>query len=43
MNEAPEQGGEKYVRCEGCGRELLSKYGGQAKLPHADDCAHAEE
>lgn len=27
------QGGEPFVRCEGCGRELLVAYGGREKLP----------
>lgn len=40
--EPADQGGEKYVRCEGCGRELLSKYGGRRKLSHREDCAHAD-
>lgn len=39
---APKQGGEKYVRCQFFERELLSKYGGRAKLPHAEDCPHAD-
>lgn len=37
------QGGEKYVRCDDCGRELLSKLGGCRKLSHAADCPHASE
>jgi hypothetical protein len=36
--EPPEQGGEKYVRCEGCGRELLECLGGREKLAHVDGC-----
>jgi hypothetical protein len=37
--ETPAQGGERYVRCESCGRELLSSLGGADALLHADGCA----
>ncbi|QCC60763.1 hypothetical protein NP511_02130 [Natrinema thermotolerans] len=36
-----EQGGEPYVRCEGCGRELLEKLGGADQLTHANGCSNA--
>jgi len=36
------QGGEEYVRCEGCGRELLLSLGGREKLVHADGCLNQE-
>lgn len=36
--EPPEQGGKKYVRCEGCGRELLVDLGGIDNLSHKEDC-----
>ena len=39
--EPPEVGGERYARCEGCGRELLTSLGGAAKIPHADSCPNA--
>jgi hypothetical protein len=35
------QGGERYVRCEGCGRELLIALGGREQLPHCDGCPNA--
>jgi hypothetical protein len=35
------QGGERYVRCEGCGRELLVDLGGREKLPHRNGCPNA--
>jgi hypothetical protein len=35
--ESPEQGGEEYARCRGCGREILTKYGVE-KLGHPADC-----
>jgi len=35
------QGGERYVRCEGCGRELLVALGGREQLPHRDGCPNA--
>lgn len=41
--EPEEQGGEPYVRCEGCGRELLTALGGREKLMHADGCPNGEE
>lgn len=40
--EPPEQGGEPYVRCEHCGRECLTKYGGRDKFPHKLDCELSE-
>lgn len=39
--ESPAQGGERYVRCEACGRELLCSLGGREALLHRDDCPHA--
>jgi len=38
--EPAKQGGEKYVRCEDCGRELLCKLGGKDDLPHRDGCSN---
>lgn len=35
------QGGERYVRCARCGRELLVALGGRDNLAHADGCPHA--
>ena len=32
------QGGEEYVRCGGCGRELLVALGGRDSLLHVDGC-----
>lgn len=40
--EPPAQGGERYVRCEVCGRELLSSLGGRETLLHVDGCPNAE-
>lgn len=40
--EPPEQGGERYVRCEACGAELLEKLGGEDRLVHSDDCPAGE-
>lgn len=40
--EPAEQGGEQYVRCEGCGRELLEALGGRDQLPHVDGCPNTE-
>lgn len=37
--EPPEQGGEKYVRCEHCGAEILTKLGGKENLEHVDGCS----
>lgn len=36
--EPPAQGGAAYVRCEGCGAELLCSLGGAAKLVHREGC-----
>lgn len=36
--EPPEQGGERYLRCEGCGTELLESLGGEDNLLHRDGC-----
>lgn len=36
-----DQGGKRYVRCEGCGRELLVDLGGREQLPHRDRCSNA--
>lgn len=41
--EPPEQGGERYVKCEGCNRELLVALGGADNLPHADGCPVGED
>jgi hypothetical protein len=35
------QGGKRYVRCEGCGRELLVDLGGRERLVHRDGCSNA--
>lgn len=40
--EPAKQGGERYVRCEGCGRELLVALGGKENLVHADGCPNGE-
>lgn len=34
--EPPEQGGERYVRCEGCGREVIPA--DPDRLLHTDEC-----
>ena len=39
--ESSEQGGERYVRCEACGRELLVELGGRENLLHAEGCPNA--
>lgn len=36
--EPAEQGGKEYVRCEGCGSELLTELGERDSLPHAEEC-----
>ncbi|WP_254547221.1 hypothetical protein [Halomarina pelagica] len=36
------QGGERYVRCEGCGRELLIALGGRDALLHTEGCPNAK-
>ena len=36
-----DQGGKRYVRCEGCGRELLVDLGGRKQLAHRDGCPNA--
>ena len=36
-----DQGGKRYVRCEGCGRELLIELGGREQLAHSHDCPNA--
>ncbi|MFC7158012.1 SWIM zinc finger family protein [Halomarina halobia] len=36
--EPPAEGGQRYVRCDGCGRELLMSLGGRNALLHAADC-----
>lgn len=40
--EPPEQGGERYFRCEACARELLCSLGGRENLLHVDGCPNAE-
>lgn len=35
------QGGKKYVRCEGCERELLVELGGRENLLHREGCDNA--
>lgn len=40
--EPPEQGGERYVRCEECGAELLESLGGADNLVHRDGCPAGE-
>lgn len=40
--EPPEQGGERYVRCEGCGAELLESLGGEDRLVHRNGCLAKE-
>ncbi|GGN26987.1 SWIM zinc finger family protein [Halarchaeum nitratireducens] len=39
--EPPAQGGEHYIRCEGCGVEVLG--GDTSRLPHKDGCPHTPE
>jgi len=39
--EPPRQGGKKYVRCEGCGRELLVGLGGRDGILHREGCPDA--
>ena len=41
--ESVEQGAEPFIRCEGCGRELLVAYGGREALPHVDGCPNGDE
>ena len=36
--EPPAQGGKEYVRCEGCGRELLVELGGRDGVLHREGC-----
>lgn len=31
-------GGQRYVRCEACGAELLCSLGGADRMTHAADC-----
>lgn len=38
--EPPEQGGAKYVRCEGCGREVIPA--NPDNLTHPDNCPNSE-
>jgi hypothetical protein len=38
--EPPAQGGARYVRCEGCGREVVPA--DPDRIPHRDDCPEAE-
>lgn len=40
--EPPEQGGERYVRCGGCGAEILSKLGGRDAMIHREGCPISE-
>lgn len=37
--ESYEQGGAKYWRCEGCGRETIY---GRDRIPHAEGCPRRE-
>ena len=39
--ESPEQGGETYVHCVSCSRELLVSLGGRELLTHAEGCPNA--
>lgn len=39
--EPPEQGGGRYAKCRGCGREILP-VGRFKYLTHPDDCPHAD-
>ena len=41
--EPEKQGGERYVRCEGCGNELLCILGGKDDLLHRDGCSNESE
>jgi len=41
--ESEKVGGEKYVRCEDCGRELLVKLGGKDDLLHKDGCSNGSD
>lgn len=36
--ESPAQGGETYVRCPDCGREVIGT--DPSRLPHAAGCSH---
>lgn len=36
--EPPHVGGQRYVRCEVCGAELLLELGGRDKLVHREGC-----
>ena len=36
--ESPRQGRKEYVRCEGCGRELLVELGGRDGILHPEGC-----
>ena len=38
--EPPAQGGQPYIRCTGCQREVLGQ--NAASIPHADDCPHVD-
>jgi len=38
--EPPEQGGKRFVRCTGCGREILCCIG-KERLTHAEGCQNA--
>jgi hypothetical protein len=39
--EPPTVGGQRYVRCEACGAELLCALGGADRMTHAADCPAA--
>jgi hypothetical protein len=41
LMEPLEQGGEIYVKCDECGRELLKDLGGWSRLPHKAGCPNA--
>ena len=41
--ESEKQGGEEYVRCEECGRELLCRLGGRKNLPHKHGCPNGRD
>lgn len=40
--EPPEQGGGQYVRCQGCGAELLLDLGGKDAMIHREGCPAGE-
>lgn len=43
LTEPADQGGNRYVRCEDCGAELLTKLGGKDSLIHKRGCSARNE